>query len=420
MLSGGKIQRIAVVDCQLAGISGDMLVGALLDLGADVDKTIKVMESVKDYVKDCNSLQVTVTDTARQGFHAKRVEVKAVEEFNYRTGIQLRNSISRCVKDQKLSKEACKFALNSIDTLIKAEAKVHKETFKNVQLYEAGSIDTLADIIGAAVALQDLGVFKDTKVYSTPAAVGGGLFKFRHGTITSPAPATIEILRSKKFMIVGGPIEAELTTPTGAALLVNLASATARFYPPMAPIAVGYGAGAKDFEEIPNVVRAILGKTYGYGLLCDEVSILETNLDDVTGEIIGYTIDKILEEGAKDVSVIPMVTKKNRSGCIVKVIADRGDAERLSRVLIEETGTLGVRIIPCYRHILKREVIPVEIEIDGNKEQINVKVATDKEGKVLQIKPEYEDVKRLADKTAKPLRVITDLIMSKLNKLYEG
>ncbi|MGQ9597120.1 MAG: nickel pincer cofactor biosynthesis protein LarC, partial [Thermoproteota archaeon] len=305
---------------------------------------------------------------------------------------------------------------DSINTLVNAEAKVHGRSINEVHLHEAGSVDTPAEIVGAAIALEDLNLF-DTKVCSTPVAVGGGLFRFSHGTVSSPAPATIEILRSKGFPVIGGPIESELATPTGASLLVNLAQEANRFYPLMKPTAIGYGAGTKDFVEMPNVLRFTFGEFLDYQLLRDEISVLETNLDDVAGEIVGHTVDRLLQEGARDVSVIPMFTKKNRPGQILKIIADKTNAERLSRVLIEETGTLGVRVYPCQRHILSRESIVMDIQVDDVKEFVNVKVAKDGKGEIVQIKPEYDDVERIAQKTDKPLREIMELVKRKAREV---
>jgi hypothetical protein len=217
--------------------------------------------------------------------------------------------------------------------------------------------------------------------------------------------------------MIGGPIESELATPTGTSLLVNLAHEVIRFYPLMKPAAIGYGAGTKDFAEMPNVLRITSGEPLDYQLLRDEIFVLETNLDDVTGETVGHTVDKLFQGGARDVCVIPMFTKKNRPGQILKIIADRTDVERLSRVLIEETGTLGVRIYPCQRHILNRESIPVDILIDDMKEIVNVKVAKDSRGEILHIKPEYDDIKKLADKTNKPLKEITELVKTKAREV---
>ncbi len=171
-------------------------------------------------------------------------------------------NISNEYEENITTAEARDLATRSIDSLIEAEAKVHGETPSDVHLHEAGSIDTVVDIIGTAYALDELGLTKDTKIYSTPVAVGGGLFKFSHGKVQSPAPATLEILRSKAFPMVGGPIEFELTTPTGAALLVNIVDEAVPFYPPIKPMRTGYGSGTKDFESMPNIVRLTLADNY--------------------------------------------------------------------------------------------------------------------------------------------------------------
>jgi uncharacterized protein (TIGR00299 family) protein len=409
--------RISVVDCQTAGVSGDMLLGALLDLGADSSRVVGAMEAVKGYVKGCKNLEVTIRQVARRGFQAKKVDIRA-EEASEMTGKKLIEATTSCVEDLKLSAEAKQFAVASINTLVNAEAIVHGKSVDDVHLHEAGSVDTPAEIVGAAVALESLSLF-NANIYSTPVAVGGGLFSFSHGTVSSPAPATIEILRSKGFPIVGGPVAYELATPTGVSMLVNLVDEASRFYPPMKPTVVGYGAGAKDFAEIPNVLRIVLGESLNYRLLKDEVSVIETNVDDVSGEVIGYTIDKLLKEGARDVSIIPMFTKKNRPGQIIKVIADKPDVERLSRVLMEETGTLGTRVYPCERHILARETVQIDVSLGGLSKLTSVKVAKDSEGKVIQIKPEYDDVKRISEETHKPLREVTELVKTKAKELLK-
>ena len=184
----------------------------------------------------------------------------------------------------------------------------------------------------------------------------------------------------------------------------------------MAPLKVGYGAGDKEFPEIPNVLRIVMGKTLEPITIEDQIAVLETNIDDVTGEIVGHAVDRLFAEGAKDVSIIPMLTKKNRPGQIVKVIADQKDAQHLSRILINETGTLGVRVYSCKRHIVTREVCSVNLVIDGSKELVKVKVSRNSEGKIIRIKPEYEDLKRLAEKTGKPLRELLELATAKVRE----
>jgi hypothetical protein len=413
-----SIERIAVIDCQIAGVSGDMLLGALLDLGADGAKVMEAIRSLESYMKGCGKLEVNIVDVTRRGFHAKKIDVKFEGPAAIK-GAQLIETVRNCVENLTLSKRAKQFAFNAVNTLVSAEARVHGESVKEIFLHETGLVDTPAEIIGTVVALEDLNFF-NMKVYSLPVAVGGGLFRFSHGTVSSPAPATIEILRSKEFPIMGGPVSSELATPTGVSLLVNIVQEVVRFYPPMTPTAIGYGAGTKDFAEMPNVLRITVGQLLDYQFLRDEIIVLETNLDDVTGEVIGHAVDKLLQEGARDVCVIPMFTKKNRPGHIIKAIADRTTMEHLIKVLIDETGTLGVRVYPCERRILNREIVPVKVEIEDAKESINVKVARNLKGEVLQVKPEYEEVKRIAKKTCKPIRQIMDEVKMKARKALLG
>jgi len=410
-------RMILIIDCQVAGISGDMFLGALLDLGADVDRVVDAIKSLEDFI-ECKNLEVNIRDVTRRGFHAKKIDVRT-EKMIRMKGTELVDAIEECIESLKLTDRARRFALNTINTLLGTEARFHRENIRDLHLHEVGQIDTPAEIIGSAVALENLGLF-NSKVYSTPVAVGGGLFRFSHGTVSSPAPATLEILRSKKFPLIGGPVESELATPTGVSILVNLVDEVTRFYPAMKPMKIGYGAGTKDFEEMPNVLRTVLGEPLIYDLFKDEIVVLETNLDDVTGEIVGHVMDKLLLEGARDVSIVPIFTKKNRPGQILKVITDKENVERFSRLLIEETGSLGVRMYACERRILARESIPIEVVIDGLRECVRVKVAKDGRGEIIQLKPEYEDVKKISEKTFKPLREVMSIVESKAKKILKG
>mgnify|MGYP001084239057 CR=1 FL=1 len=409
-------EQILVIDCQTAGISGDMMLGALVDLGIDEQRFVNAMGSVRKYIEGCKNLEVTVTDVQRKGFRAKRVEVRSQDEGSQKTVSDLKEALTRAADELHLSGRAETFARRTLDTLVEAEAKIHGESADQVHLHETASADTIIDILGTAFGLDVLGLFSGTRIYSTPVAVGGGLFKFSHGTVSSPAPATIEILRSNAFPTIGGPVGVELTTPTGAAILTNLAETTTRFYPPFKPGSVGYGAGSKDLDEVPNILRLVLGQPLSYTLLKDEVFVLEANLDDVTGEVMGYVLEKLLQEGARDVSLIPMSTKKNRPGHIIKVIADREHVEKLSLIIIMETGTLGVRIYPCERRILNRTTTPIEVNVNGTKEAINIKVSTDSAGEVIRFKPEFQDLKRLAEKTNKPLRTVREIVIDSMRK----
>jgi len=403
--------KLTVIDCQIAGISGDMFLGALIDLGADVNKIESAIKSLENKTYGYKNIKITVEKVMRKGFSATMIDV-AAEGTSKKDANELIEIVEKSSRNLKLSKKAQQFASNVIHTLVEAEAKLHKKDLADAHLHEVGLIDTPAEILGAAVALDNLGLF-DSKIYATPVSVGGGVFKFSHGTVSSPAPATLEILQGKNFPMRGGPVESELTTPTGAAVLVNLAEEVSVFYPDMTPLKTGYGAGNKEFAEIPNVLRVTVGKAVDSGFLRDDVAVLETNLDDVTGEVVGNAVERLMCEGAKDVSIIPIFTKKNRPGQILKVIAEKKDVERLVRVMVEETGTLGVRVYPCERHIANRESIAVDVLIDGVRERVKVKVSKDAKGRIIRVKPEFDDAKRLSDKTGKPLREVIEIITSR-------
>lgn len=426
-----------------------MLVGALLDLGIDIDDFVEKMNTASRYLDGYPDFEVKVESVNRHGFQAKKLHVYPLEHMeehrhmhehthelpqthihehehtqsrehheeqvhHHANGSDIRDAITEMIKDLGLSDEALILAESAIDSLINAEAKMHGSTPDQVHLHEAGTIDTVVDIVGTVYAMEKLGLFKDTKIYGTPVAVGGGLFDISHGKISSPAPATLEILRTKKYPMMGGPIKFELTTPTGAALLVNIVDEVQEFYPPLKPTSVGYGAGTKNFEIMANVVRMTLGESLPRFFLNDEIIVLETNLDDVSGETLGHAIDRIMLEGAKDISVIPTVTKKNRPGYIIKVITDKAHIQDITLKLMKETGTLGVRVYKSQRHIAARKTENININIEGLDEQVRYKVSKTLNGEIIQVKPEHEDLVRIAEKTGKPLRLLSDLVKKKI------
>jgi uncharacterized protein (TIGR00299 family) protein len=399
---------IALIDCS-SGIAGDMFLGALLDLGADERKVIEAIDSIGELIG--RRIEVKIGDVTRRGIRAKNVKIKA-ESWPSMTGKELIGYVESCVRKLDVGDEAKNYAVRVAETIVEAESRIHED----VHLHELGQPDTIAEIVGASVALDNLGLF-DATVYSTPLAVGGGSIEISHGRVPVPAPATLEILRKKRFPIVGGPVKQELATPTGAALLVNIVDAVTELYPMMRPSKVAYGAGDRELE-IPNVLRIVLGEPLN-DMMRDDVLILETNVDDVPGELIGYTIDRIMKEGAKDACIIPIIAKKGRPGQILKVIADRNDADRLARIMIEETGSLGIRIYRCERRILMREIIPVKVSVDGHEAEVRVKVSRDARGSIIRVKPEYEDLREIAERTGKPLRLILGLVEDRVRRLYE-
>jgi len=407
-MSGPK--KVLIIDCQVSGVAGDMILGALIDLGADANKVILAIKSLEHPDLGYGKIKIDLKKVTRGQFKATQIDVTS-ESTSKNSGSQLVDLVENAAANLNLPTKAKEFVSKAIRSLVSVEADLHKVSFDDAHLHEVALIDTAAEILGVAVALEDLKLF-ESRIYSTPVAVGGGTFNFSHGTVSSPAPATLAILQSKNFPFHGGPINAELATPTGVSILVNLTDEVSRFYPPIVPMKLGYGAGTKDFPGLPAVLRLTMGEESIEKPLSDEIAVLETNLDDTTGEVLGYVIDKLLNEGAKDVSIIPMFTKKNRPGQIIKVIAEQKDIQHLSKVLIDETGTLGVRVYYCERHIINRELHMVDLLILGNKETVKVKISKDQNGEIIRIKPEYEDLKRLAEKTKKPLRELLDLAVT--------
>jgi uncharacterized protein (TIGR00299 family) protein len=404
-MESSKLDTI-VIDCQSVGISGDRIVAALIDLGVNSENVIKSMESAKEHIEGCESLKVEILETSRNGLRAKQIEIKADESKQHRSGNELINAVSETAKTLDLSSWVQEVANNSIKTLVMAESKLHGKKIDDVVLHEAGSIDTVVDIIGVASALDILGATQNTKIYSTPVSVGGGLFKFSHGTMASPAPATLEILTQNGFDIVGGPLDFELSTPTGVSILTSLAEKTVRYFPEFRPQTIGYGAGAKEFDNVPNILRIITGEMTGSKFVHDEVLLIETNLDDVTGETVGYTMELLLSAGAKDVSIIPIIEKKSRPGWIISIMAEEKDVDRLTEILTSETGTLGVRTYPCHRRILTRENKKIQLNIEGEKHEVDVKIARDRLGNIVNLKPEYDEIRDLALKLNRPFREI--------------
>jgi hypothetical protein len=398
-----------------------MILGALLGAGANESKVKAAIESIKDHVAWCKQITINVRDAMKGDFRARRVDIQ-FDESNLRQGggrsaSEIRASLGNVINGLKLSVQACGFASRAIDTMIEAEANVHGEPNENnVELNELGTTDTIADIVGVTAALDDLSIFDDFAVYSTPVAVGGGLFKFSHGIVQAPGPVALEIFRKFSFPIIGGPVEGELITPTGASLLVNMVHVANVFYPGIKPYATGYGAGSKDIGKVANILRIVLGDPVDYDLLTDKVYVLETNLDDVNGEIIGYTVERLMNENVRDVSVVPIMMKKNRPGQMLKAIVDEKDIKRISRIIIDETGSLGVRAYPVQRYVVSREIKPIEIFVKDVSYAVRVKIARDRSGEATNLKPEFEDASRVSHLTGRPLREIEELIREAATK----
>lgn len=386
-----------VIDAQIAGISGDMMLCSLVHMGADESKIVSALRRTASKVPQTKLDDIGFERVKRHGLEATALRIEISQDTHSCDASKLDQYIVEAAKSENLSAQAKEFAASAISTLITAESKVHGVPYSSVHLHEAASFDTVVDIVGTAIALDNLDLFSE-RITCTPVAVGGGLFEFSHGTASNPAGAILEILCGKNIEICGGPINSELTTPTGASILVNLASACERFYQPISPTMIGYGAGSTEHAGFANVLKLVRGNAAS-SLSTDTVKVLETNLDDVTGELLSHVIDALMKHGARDVTVSPGVTKKGRPTSLVTVICDTHSYDAVLSTLINETGTLGVRVRDSARVIAQRDSKTAELTIEGKQFKVRYKTSN-----AQTLKMEHDDVARVASELNVPLR----------------
>ncbi len=398
-----RTKTVVLIDARLAGVSGDKYLGALLDLGGNASLLRAVGRVVKECLPGTREVSVEARDVERGEIAARLVTVAAKEDVTKRKGEVLRNAIQESSKRLGLSGWASKFSLATIDTLLQAEAHVHRHSVEDVELHELGSADTLVDILGTASLVEEVGL-ADAEWWATPVAVGGGVSHFSGRDYPNPPPAVAEILRSRRFPMQADAVRHELSTPTGVAITINLSSKVVDSFPSIRIRQIGYGAGSKELKEIANVLRLSVGESSEPSHVHDNVVVLETNLDDVTGEVIGYAVEKVMAAGALDVSVTPVFMKKNRPGHLISVIVEEAKAEEIAHVLMGETGTLGVREIPVRRHIALRTTKKVTVGFKGKSFSVSVKSALDHKGRAVSEKVEYEDRRKIAIKSGLTMR----------------
>jgi len=381
---------VLFIDCQVAGISGDMMLSSLVDLGANKSKIIDGVKESANFLQGSTIKKLDFIKVQKKGKSATQLVLEIDEDIHERKGSDIKNCIKSASEKLGLSNLAKEFAENSINTLIHAESHVHGESESSVHFHEASSIDTVVDIIGTAIALDDLNLFGE-EISCSHVAIGGGTISFSHGITSNPAYAITEIFKNSKIIVTGGPVNEELTTPTGASILVNLVSSCNEFFVDMSIESVGYGSGTKNFDGFANVVKLIHGNS-NENLVKDAVKILETNLDDVSGEIIANTIEKLMENGAKDVTVTHAITKKGRPSQLLSVICDSSNTNSLLKMLINETRTLGVRIRTSQRYVVPRKILESKVTLENQDFIIHYKISDSEHFKL-----EYEDVKSISN-----------------------
>jgi len=397
-----------MIDAQIAGISGDMILSSLVNLGANKSRVIEGIYIAESFLDNSKITNIDFISVQKNGKDATQLILEVDESIHERKATDIKHCIIESSKKIGLSESGLNFATNAINTLISAESKVHGESESSVHFHEAASIDTVVDILGTAIALDDLNLFND-EIICSPVAIGGGTITFSHGKTSNPAYAILEIFKNSEIIIQGGTITDELTTPTGASILVNLAKTCSEFYPPMKINSVGYGAGSKDFGEFSNVLKIVNGKTK-INLVKDTVQVLETNVDDVSGEVLGNMIEKIMSNGAKDVTITSGITKKGRPTQLISVICDSESMNSILELLVAETKTLGVRIRNSERYVVPRSIEQETVEIDGHKFPIHYKIVKGNS----HFKIEFEDIKSISDSLNKPFHQIEELIREKI------
>jgi len=383
---------VFVIDSQVAGISGDMLLSSLVNIGANKSKIIDGIRSAESLCKDVKIKKIDFVKVKKNSLQATELLLEIDDDVHERKGTEIKEIIEKSTEKLTISESAKTFAIKSIETLIRVESKIHGEPEDSVHFHEAASFDTVIDLLGTAIALDDLGCFDDDIVV-TPVAIGGGTVTFSHGTSSNPAYAILEIFRESGIITVGGNVKEELTTPTGASMLVNLVKECSEFYPPMKIQSIGYGAGQKDFEGFSNVLKIVRGIA-STKLQLDTVKILETNVDDVSGEVLGNMIEKIMAQGAKDVTISSAITKKGRPTNLVSVICDSDTMNSIMDLLITETGTLGVRVRTSERYIVPRAVKTLSVNIQGQSFDVRYKTRDLNNGSHFKI--ESDDIKEIS------------------------
>ena len=401
---------VLIIDAQVAGISGDMILSSLISLGADKSRIIEGIYTAESFLDNSKITNIDFVSVQKNGKNATQLILEVDENVHERKATDVKNCIINASTKIGLPAIALNFVTNTIDTLISAESKVHGEPEESVHFHEAASIDTVIDILGTAIALDDLNLFND-EIICSPVAIGGGSITFSHGKTSNPAYAILEIFKDSEIIIQGGTVTEELTTPTGASILVNLTKTCSEFYPSMKINSIGYGAGAKDFETFANVLKIVIGKTKS-NLVKDTVQILETNVDDVSGEVLGNMIEKIMSNGAKDVTITSGITKKGRPTQLVSVICDSESMNSILEVLVAETKTLGVRIRNSERFVVPRSIEQDTVEIDGHKFPIHYKIVNG----TSHFKIEFEDIKSISNCLNKPFHQIEELVREKIMK----
>lgn len=363
-----------------SGISGDMTVGSLVDAGADGAALIDALDSLN------LGASYSLEKTRRRGIGATKFHVDGGRQKAHRHLPYIEKIIENATRLSDLTKQRSMAVFMALGA---AEAKVHAQPLEQVHFHEVGAVDSISDIVGACYALELLEI---GEIYCSAINVGSGTVETEHGTLPVPAPATAELLIQKPVYSKGPAME--LTTPTGAAIVSALALGFGSM-PAMTIASTGFGAGTKDFPMQANVLRAVIG-TRMAAIESTTVTVIEANIDDSTPQVLGYAMDRLFAAGALDVTIQPLLMKKNRPGSLLSVIANPADQEALAKIVLEETTTLGLRLFAAERRVQARSEIVVETAYGKVRMKVTSQGAS----------PEYDDCRALAAAQGVPLKKV--------------
>ncbi len=386
--------RIMYLDC-FSGISGDMFLGASIDAGLDPEALIQLPAKL-----NLPQVKIEISKKVKTGLSATKVDVIYPKEHVHRH----LSDIEKIIDTGDISDTIKVLAKKIFTRLAEAEAEMHGITIEKVHFHEVGALDAIIDITGAALAYVTL---KIDKVFNSPISVGGGMVKMAHGLYPVPAPATAYLLSG--FEVKHGPVDKELVTPTGAAILSVFTENLENEIPNYKIESVGYGAGTLDFETVPNVLRLTLGtiqESYDFDMTVQ----IDFNVDDMNPQLLPYLIEKVMDAGAVDAYVTPIIMKKGRPGHLFTIVCNETEEQKILNIVFSESTTIGVRKTKTVRTKLKRK--SYKVDTSYGKVQVKEIILPDGENRIL---PEYEECKRIAKEIGKPLKEIQQKLFCELS-----
>lgn len=368
-----------------SGIAGDMALASLVDAGADLAAVQRMLETLP-----VGGWSLDAEPVLRGGIAGTAIHVHVSDTTVVRTAAHIHGLVT----EARLPERVQQRALATFGALAEAEGRLHRRPPEQVHFHEVGGVDAIVDVVGTCIALELLDI---DEVRCSPVATGIGMIRSAHGQLPNPAPAVVELLRGAVMHGIDVPVE--LVTPTGAALVAALSREFGAM-PAMRITATGFGAGSRELDDRPNLTQVVLGVAEPAGMVEGQpVLLLEANVDDATGEVLGHTIAALLEAGAHDAWVTPIVMKKGRPAHTISALTDPALARQVTAILVSETGTLGVRGQRIERWPMERSI--ERVLVDGH--ALRVKVSPGR------VKAEYDDAAKFARRTGRPLREVASL-----------